>query len=74
MLYYNKEMAKQKLERLKSMTSMKEFINEVTDVKEEIKRKVDNKTVTHYPVYDILAIHTINTQTTKKEKAKEVEL
>lgn len=74
LLYYNKEMAKQKLERLKSMTSMKEFINEVTDVKEERKRKVDNKTVTHYPVYDILAIHTINTQTTKKEKAKEVEL
>ncbi len=66
LLYYNKEMATQKLERLIFMTSIKNYVKDVTK-----GEKRDG--VTYCPVYDILAIHTINTQTTKKEKTKEVE-
>ena len=62
LLYYNKEMATQKLERLKSMTSMKKYVNDVTKGEER-------DGVTHYPVYDILAINTINTQQTKEVKS-----
>lgn len=58
LLHDNSEMAKQKLERLKSMTIMKTYVEEVTKGENR-----DKKTV--YPVYDILAIHTINNQKTK---------
>lgn len=65
LLYDNVGMTTQKLERLKSITSMKNFVDGVT--------KGENRDgVIHYPVYDILAIHTINTQQTKKIKTKEV--
>lgn len=69
-LYNNKEMATQKLKRLTSMTSMKDFVDEVTKGEEQM---VNGELVKFYPVYNIVAIHTINTQTTKKEKTKEVE-
>lgn len=59
-LHDNPEMAKQHLERLKTITSKKSFVNEVT------KKNIRNGIVV-YPVYDLLAIHTINTQKTKKE-------
>lgn len=59
-LHDNPEMAKQHLERLKSITSKKSFVNEVT-------KGTKRGDVVVYPVYDLLAIHTINTQKTKKE-------
>lgn len=58
LLHDNPEMAKQKLERLKSITTMETYVKEVTKGENR-----NNKTV--YPVYDILAIHTINNQKTK---------
>ena len=63
LLHDNPEMAKQKLLRLKSMTSMISYVDDVTM---DSKRKVGEKEVTVYPVYDILTIHTINTQETKE--------
>lgn len=65
LLHDNPEMAKQKLLRLKSMTVMKSYVDELTT---DSKRKVGDKEVTVYPVYDILNIHTINTQITKEDK------
>ena len=61
MLHDNPAMAEQKLERLKSMTSMFQFVDAIT----KGKKRGD---VIVYPVYDMLAIHTINTQITKEEK------
>lgn len=63
LLHDNPEMAKQKLLRLKSMTAMKSYVDELTT---DLKRKVGDKEVTVYPVYDILAIHTISTQETRE--------
>ena len=57
-LHDNPAMAQQKLDRLKSITTKKELVEAVTKSTER-----DGKNV--YPVYDILAIHTINNQQTK---------
>lgn len=65
LLHDNPEMAKQKLLRLRSMTSMKSYVDEVT---KETTRINGGKYDTVFPVYDILAIHTINNQTTKEDK------
>lgn len=69
LLHDNRAMAEQKLKRLKSMTSddkLKELIKEVTkDVEREYKKDGETKKKTVYPVYDILAVHTINNQKTK---------
>lgn len=62
LLHDNPEMAKQKLLRLKSMTTNKDLLNLIKKVTFEYKKEEQYKT----PVYDILAIHTINTQTTKE--------
>lgn len=61
LLHDNPAMAEQKLLRLKTITSMVDYVNEVTSGAQR-----NDKTT--YPVYDILAIHTINTQKTKEEK------
>lgn len=58
LLHDNEGMAKQKLDRLKSMTSMKDYVEKVTLWKERGDQRV-------CPVYDILTIHTINNQKTK---------
>ena len=58
LLHENEAMAKQKLDRLKKMTQMNQYVNDVTK-----GDTVGGKNL--YPVYDILAIHTINTQKTK---------
>jgi hypothetical protein len=58
LLHENEEMAKQKLDRLKSMTSMKDYVKKVTLWEERGDQRV-------CPVYDILTIHTINNQKTK---------
>jgi hypothetical protein len=69
LLHDNPAMAEQKLKRLKSMTSddkLNELIKEVTrDVEREYKKDGETKKKTVYPVYDILAVHTINNQKTK---------
>lgn len=67
LLFDNKEMAAQKLERLKSMTQtqMMDYVIEVTQGTKR-NRDEEKKEITAYPVYDILAIHTINTQKTKE--------
>lgn len=61
LLHDNPEMASQKLERLLSMTQMKKFVKDVTT-------KTNRGEISYYPVYDMLAIHTINTQKTKEDK------
>lgn len=67
LLHDNPEMAKQKLLRLKSMTTMENYVNAVTKgIKKMVKKDGNDKEVSVYPVYDILAIHTINNQTTKE--------
>lgn len=63
LLHDNPEMAKQKLLRLKSMTTMKDYVENVTKA---TTRKKEKKDVHVFPVYDILAIHTINNQMTKE--------
>ena len=63
LLHDNPEMANQKLLRLKSMTTNKELLNLIEKVTFEYK---DKKEPYKSPVYDILAIHTINTQNTKE--------
>lgn len=70
LLHDNPEMAKQKLLRLKSMTAMDAYVDEVTKGTKKIVKKKDgeDKEVSVYPVYDILSIHTINTQKTKEDK------
>ena len=65
LLHDNPEMAKQKLLRLKSMTTDKELLDIIRNVTFEYK---DKDKQYKSPVYDILAIHTINTQTTKEVK------
>lgn len=64
LLYDNKDMAGQKLKRLRSMTSMDKYVDDVT-------KGIKRGTKTIYPVYDILAIHTINTQKTKNKNTKD---
>ena len=65
LLHDNPEMAKQKLLRLESMTSIRSYVEDVTKgVKKMVKKNGKDVELTAYPVYDILTIHTINTQTT----------
>ncbi len=76
LLHENKEMAAQKLNRLIDVSSatMKDFIASVAkDSDGSYVRKTTKKdsegtdyVVTVYPVYDMLAIHTINNQNTRK--------
>lgn len=69
LLHDNPEMAKQKLLRLKSMTSMRTYVEDVTKgVNKMVKKNEKDVEVTFYPVYDILAIHTINNQKTKENE------
>lgn len=63
LLHYNHGMANQKLLRLKSMTTNNELLNLIKDVTFEYKNKDEQY---KSPVYDILAIHTINNQMTKE--------
>lgn len=70
LLHDNPEMAKQKLLRLKSMTTNKELLNLIEKVTFEYKDKNESY---KSPVYDILAIHTINNQKTNNQKTKEDE-
>lgn len=63
LLHDNPEMAKQKLLRLKSMTTNKELLDLIEKVTFEYK---DKNVLYKSPVYDILAIHTINNQMTKE--------
>ena len=66
----NPEMAKQDLDRIMAIAGngMKEFVKEVT---KEQTITIDDKTVRRVPVYDILALRTINEQVTKNPKKKE---
>ena len=67
LLHDNPGMANQKLQRLKSITSMQGFVDEVTKgVIKTVRKDGNDKKVTVYPIYDILAIHTINNQKTKE--------
>ncbi len=68
LLHDNPDMAVQKLARLKSMLpdteEGKELLKLVKDVTDDTRLRND---VTIFPVYDLLTIHTINTQKTKEE-------
>lgn len=57
-LHSNPDAAKQSLERLKSMTEMKKYVEKLTTA-------VARGDKDAYPVYDVLAINTINNQRTK---------
>ena len=65
LLHDNPEMAKQHLDRLKSLLNRGDLLNLVEKVTKG-ECLSDNSIV--YPVYDILALHTINSQITKKKK------
>lgn len=60
LLHDDPELAAQKLERLKSVTPMRNYVEQVTQGE---VRTEDG--VSYYPVYDILALLTINTQKTR---------
>lgn len=72
LLHENKGMADQKLDRLVNIASseMQQFIEAVTKTAVRTNKQKDSEgkdfDVTIYPVYDLLAIHTINNQTTRK--------
>ncbi|MDE6561194.1 MAG: hypothetical protein K2K75_07430 [Muribaculaceae bacterium] len=76
LLHDNAGFAAQRLSRLMDVSSagMKVFIESVakdspgSNVRKTTKKDSEGKdyVVTHYPVYDMLAIHTINNQNTKK--------
>ncbi len=73
LMHYDPEKAKPRLDRLLSNLksqnkSLFDVVNGLTKPRKE-KRKIngEEKEIDYYPIYDILAIHTINTQTTKKE-------
>ena len=68
LLYDDEDMARQKLERVKSMNQMKKDVIAMTDEalrKESRERNGKEIEITLYPVYDLLALHTVNTQRTK---------
>ncbi len=60
LLHDDPELAFQKLERLKSVTPMKNYVEQVT----QGERRTEDG-VSYYPVYDMLALLTINTQKTR---------
>lgn len=72
LLHENKGMADQKLDRLVAIASseMQEFIKAVAKTAVRTKKQKDSEgkdfDVTIYPVYDLLAIHIINNQITRK--------
>lgn len=75
LLHSNRDMAEQKLKRLMSITPehQQDFVKSITTgVIHKEKEKEVEKDVTTYPAYDILAIHTINTQETKKSKDEQL--
>lgn len=68
LIHNNYDMSTQKLERLKSITTMKVFVDSVTkETSRTIIKDGKKELITTYPVYDILAIHTINNQQTKED-------
>lgn len=64
LLHDNPQMANQKLQRLKSMTSNTDLLNLIKNVTFEYKTDDKNQKSS---VYDILTIHTINNQVTKED-------
>lgn len=68
LLHDNPSMAEQKLKRVKAISLMSSYVEDVTKTRSRVVGNDDNKkTITVFPVYDILALHTINTQKTMKE-------
>ena len=65
LLYDKPNFAKQKLERLKSMTTDKDLLELIEKVTFDYNI---GSGLYKSPVYDILTIHTINTQETKEDK------
>lgn len=62
LLHDNADMAEQKLERLKNITSLKKLVEELTETRtDNNKMALKNPS----PVYDVLTIHTIRNQVTK---------
>ncbi|MDE6668215.1 MAG: hypothetical protein K2K26_00870, partial [Muribaculaceae bacterium] len=68
LLYDDEDMARQKLERVKAVNQMKKDVIEMTEegLRKENRNEHDNEIeISIYPVYDLLALHTVNTQRTK---------
>lgn len=68
LLYDDEDMARQKLERVKAVNQMDDYVKAVTEkgLRKEIREKNGKEIeITLYPVYDLLALHTVNTQRTK---------
>lgn len=76
LLHDDPQKAQQHISRLYSNIKDPKLKNLVSEIISKTQRieSIDNKDVTFYPIYDILAIHTINTQTTKIEDNKEEKL
>lgn len=64
LLHENPEMATQELDRLIEVTNLKDFVRSVAKPDGKYVRRKENG-VTIYPVYDLLAVHTIDTQKTR---------
>lgn len=60
LLHNDPELADQKLKRLRTVTDMPGLVNDITV---KLCRRENN--ITYYPVYDILALLTVNTQKTR---------
>lgn len=65
LLHDDWDMAAQKLERLKVITPLKDYVGEITETKIRSEKDSEGRELRLYPVYDILALHTVNTQRTK---------
>ena len=67
LLHDDEDKARQKINRLLEITNMKDYVKDVTSDGRKRMVKKDNQDIeaTVYPVYDILAINTINNQVTK---------
>jgi hypothetical protein len=59
LLHTNVELADQFMDRLKEVSGAKSFLEEISD------KGVIRNGMTAYPVYDMLALHAVNTQQTK---------
>lgn len=69
LIHINPEMAAQRLERLKTISGKDKYIEYVTTPCKKVTTSQENNRFV-YPVYDILAVNSIDTQNTKKKDEK----
>lgn len=70
LIHINPAMAQQRLERLKTISGKDKYIENVTTPCKKVVTTSQENNRFVYPVYDILAVNSINTQNTKKKDEK----